>query len=340
MKRETASAATAIAGRRWPSFLLAACALLLCGALAGEALAQLSTGRARTRGRIEDPQGNPVPGAKITLTHVRTGDVYTTEADDDGVWVKGNMGSGEWKFEINAPGFQTWTRTVNVRNLMRNAVVEAVMQPGSSEPEAEGPTVSSLFSGELGERLKAANALFDAGEHAAALAAFEDILAEEAAKEEPNPEIYYVHLNAGNAAYRMEEYAKAADHYGAMLEEAPDNQDARLGLAKVYMMERRVDDALAELDKLDLSGIQDPIVYYNIGSLLFDQGQSAEAEGYYQQAVDLDPSFVEARMQLGLSMIQQGKMAEAKPHFEKVVELAPGTQDAALAQEFLGMIEG
>jgi Tfp pilus assembly protein PilF len=84
----------------------------------------------------------------------------------------------------------------------------------------------------------------------------------------------------------------------------------------------------------------DPFVFYNLGSMFFDQGQSAEAEDYYRRATERDPSFADAYMQLGLSMIQQGKMAEATPHLEKVLELAPGSENAALAQEFLALVQG
>ncbi len=105
-------------------------------------------------------------------------------------------------------------------------------------------------------------------------------------------------------------------------------------------MNRELDQAVAELERVDLSTITDPVTFYNIASLFFDQGQSSQAEVYYRRAVDLDPGFADAYMQLGLSLIQQGKMEEAGPFLQKVIELAPESQNAALAQEFLGMIQG
>ena len=329
-------------GRAGRTMLVAASFLLITSFVAGEVTAQtLSTGRGRTRGRIfANADKDPVPGASITLTYVQNGDVYTVEGEDSGVWVKGNMGFGPWQIEISAPGFLTYSEVINVRNVGRDYVMETFMTPGTDAPPSGDTQLTELFTGELGEGLNAVGALMTAGDFAGALAGYEGIIAAEAAKAEPNGEIHYVHLNAGNAAFEMADYAKAAAHYSALIERVPDNVDARLGLAKTYMMERRTDEAVAALDGLDLTNVMDPIVFYNIGSLLFDQGQSAEAATYYQRAVERDPSFADAYMQLGLCFIQQGKMTEAKPHLEKVIELDPGSENAALAQEFLAMVQG
>ncbi len=111
-----------------------------------------------------------------------------------------------------------------------------------------------------------------------------------------------------------------------------------MALAKAAMMERDLDTAMTHLAEIDLDQIGDPLVFYNIGSLLFDQGQSVEAQGYYEGAIERDPGFADAYMQLALCMIQQGNMADAKAPLEKVIELDPNSQNGALAQDFLDMI--
>lgn len=339
MNSETRIRRPRAGSRSWPSWFVVLCAVVLSFALAGEAFAQTSTGRGRVRGRVLDTQGDPVANATITMTHVSTGDTVTAETDDEGTWLKGGLGRGQWRIVTSAEGFQDDNFVMQVQQFDRNTV-ETVMIPGTSGGTGEGPTLSSLFEGELGDRIEAANVVFDSGDYAAALAEYEAIIAEETAKEEPNPEIHLLHLNAGNAASEMGDNEAAIAHYQALLEGSPDNPDARMGLANVYMQERRLEDAIAVLEQMDMSTVTDPIVFYNIGTLFFDQGESAEAQGYYEQAVALDPSFADAYMQLGLSLIQQGKMEEAGPHLQKVIELAPDTENAALAQEFLAMIQG
>ncbi len=313
---------------------------LLIASLAGEALAQnLATGRGRLRGRIADTAGNPVGGAQVTFVYVATGEAFDADSDDDGVFVKGNMGFGAWRVDVVAAGYEDYSRMIQLRNVGRDYRMEVVMTPGTSGGSG-GSELTSLFTGELGDRLTELGALFDGGDYAGALAGYEGLIAEEAAKDDPNPEIHYVHLNAGNAAAEMNDHAKAEMHYQALLAEVPDNLDARLGLAGSYMVQRRTDDAIAALDGVDLSGVMDPFVFYNVGQMFFEQGQSAEAESYYRMSVERDPAFADGYMQLGLSLIQQGKMQDAKPHLEKVLELDPGSENAALAEQFLQMVDG
>jgi len=329
-----------LAARRARTVLFVSLTLVVVASLGAEAVAQqLATGRGRVRGRIVDSADAQVADAAVTFTYIPSGEVFEAEGDDNGVFVKGNMGFGAWRVDVIAAGYEDYSRVINLRNVGRDFKMEVVMTAGSSGGSGE-TALSSLFSGKLGEELKVVGALFEAGDYAGALAGYEGIMAAEATKENPNAEIHYVHLNAGNAAFEMADYAKAEEHYQALVAQVPDNIDGRLALAKTYMVERRTDEAIAALDGVDLSEVMDPFVFYNLGSMFFDQGQSAEAEDYYRRATERDPSFADAYMQLGLSMIQQGKMAEATPHLEKVLELAPGSENAALAQEFLALVQG
>ncbi len=298
--------------------------------------AQVPTGKGRLSGVVLDPEGNPIEGATVTLTYVATGDSWTVTTDKNGRWLKGNMGRGQWNIDIQAVGYKPVALAARVQEINRAKPIVTNLEPGEEGGDGGGGT--TLFGGELGKQVNAGNALYEARDFQGALNAFETIIATESAKDNPNPNLYLIHINAGNAAYEMGDYDRARQHYEAVLAGDPDNRDAHMGLAKIHMMRRELDAALAELDKIDLSQITDPIVFYNIGSLLFDQGQSANAQRYYELALGLDPTFADAHMQVALCLIQQGKMQEAKPHLQKVIELDPDSQNAALAQDFLNTI--
>lgn len=313
--------------------VVASLAVLL--ALAAPAHAQVAIGKGRLQGTVKDASGNPVEGATVTLTQVETGAVVTATTGDDGRYVKGNLGSGMWVVEAVAPGFAAQSTRVMVQEANR-PFADFTLAPADSGAEMG----ASLFRGELGDKIGAANKLYEAGDYQGALAAFVAVIQEEAAKETPNPSIYLIHLNAGNAAYEMNDYDAALTHYRAVADTEPGNKEARMGLAKTFMMRRDLDAAVAELDQIDLAAVTDPNVFYNIGSLFFDQGQAAQAQRYYLLAIERNPNFADAHMQVGLCLIQQSKMEEARPYFEKVVELAPDTENAAVAQQFLDMIEG
>ncbi len=330
----------AVARQRAGSSLLGVTVAALILAIATTAAAQnIAQGRGRLQGQVFDHEHNPIPGATVVLTYVATGDSWTLITKNDGRWLKGAMGRGTWNIDISAEGFLPGAQSANILEYTQNKPVETILQPGDASAAGDAvPGGMALFSGELGEKMKAGNALYDAGDYPGALAAFEAIIAEEGAKEDPLELLYLVSINAGNAAYAAGDHDRATSHFETAVGGDPESTEAHLGLAKVAMMQRDLDGAMAHLERVDPADIRDPIVFYNIGSLLFDQGQSAEAQKYYELAIQRNPGFADAHMQVGLCLIQQGKMDEAKSHLEKVIELDPGSQNAALAQDFLNSI--
>lgn len=314
--------------------LVGALVTLAALALAAPAEAQMSTGRGRLSGIVMDAEGNPIEGATVVLTHVDTGDSWELTTDDDGRWNKGAMGGGMWNIDISAPGYLPAAVSADVSEHQRMKPVQTNLTPGEA-PSASGASAAGGFSEAVTTALEAANALYTAQDFAGALAAYEAVLAQH--PDEKN--LHVVMVSAGNAAFELDDYARARSHFEAALEADAELTQARMGLAKIHMMQRELEAALAELEQIDLAGIADPVVFYNIGNLLFEQGQSAESARYYELALERNPSFADAHMQLGLAYIQQQMFVEAKPHLEKVVELDPGSQNAALAEQFLQMPE-
>jgi len=302
---------------------------------AAPAEAQVATGKARLNGIVMDLDGNPIEGATVVLTHTSTGKSWELLTDRDGRWLKGNMGRGNWNVDFLADGYLPDGLSVPVQELNRSKPITTYLVPGDAG--AVGETApAGAFSNALTNAIKAGNELALAGDHAAALALFEQVLVD--FPQEDNQYVYLVNINAGNSAFELGDRAKAKMHYERVVAADPANSDGRMALAKAAMMDRDLDTAMTHLAEINLEGIRDSLVFYNIGSLLFEQGQSAEAQGYYEGAIERDPNFADAYMQLALCMIQQGQMAEAKVPLQKVVELDPNSQNGALAQDFLNSI--
>jgi len=299
------------------------------------AMAQVSTGKGRLSGIVMDPDGNPIEGARVVLTHTDTGDSWELTTDKNGRWLKGNMGRGNWNVDFTADGYLPYGVSVMVQEINRSKPVQAYLQPGEAQP-AGGAAPAGAFSSALTSAIKVGNELAAAGDHVAALAQYEKVLAE--FPQEDNPFVYLVNINAGNSAFELGDMSRAKEYYGRVVANDPSNAEGQMALAKAAMMERDLGTAMEHLAQIDLDQIQDPLVFYNIGSLLFEQGQSADAQGYYERAIERDPGFADAYMQLALCLIQQGKMADAKAPLEKVIELDPGSQNGALAQDFLNSI--
>lgn len=302
---------------------------------AAPAEAQVATGKARLNGIVMDLDGNPIEGARVVLTHTSTGKSWELLTRKDGRWLKGNMGRGNWNVDFLAEGYLPDGLSVAVQELNRSKPITTYLVPGEAG-EAAGAAPAGAFSTALTNAIKEGNELASAGDHVAALAQFEKTIAE--FPQADNQYVYLVNINAGNSAYELGDLAKAKMYYERVVATDPANVEGRMALAKAAMMERDLATAMAHLAEIDLNQIRDPLVFYNIGSLLFEQGQSAEAQGYYEGAIERNPNFADAYMQLALCMIQQGNTADAKMSLEKVIELDPNSQNGALAQDFLDTI--
>jgi TonB family protein len=82
----------------------------------GAAAAPASTaGQAQTTGslagRITDPSGAVIPGAKITITNEETGAVRTLTSDDKGQYAAADLGAGHYTLKAEVTGFKTTVRT-------------------------------------------------------------------------------------------------------------------------------------------------------------------------------------------------------------------------------------
>jgi tetratricopeptide (TPR) repeat protein len=295
--------------------------------LVDDAQAQVSQGVGRVRGKVTDADGNPIAGVRVVLTHVATGDSFEVTTDESGNWAKGSLGSGDWNIDFYAEGFVPTGVTAPVRQVGRSPVIETTLEAG--EPATE-EAVETPF----GKALREGNELFQAEEYEAALAAFEQAATDFADEEN----VYFAQLNAGHAALELDRYDEAREHFNAVLAVQMMNVDAMLGIAESYLLERRIDEAMETLNLLDPATIQDPIVFYNVAVLLYDEGQPGESIKYFELALERDPEFVDAHMQIAMAELRTGDNDGAKAHLEKVIELDPDSPKAAEAQSFLEII--
>ena len=295
--------------------------------LVDDANAQVSRGVGRVRGKVTDVDGTELEGVRVILTHVDTGDSFEIATDENGNWAKGNLGSGAWNIDFYAEGFAPKGIVAQVTQAGRPPVIETRLEAAVAD-ETEGAETP------FGKALREGNELFLAEDYEAALAAFQQILVDFPAEED----LYFADLNAGRAALQLERYEEARGYFDDTLAVTMMNVDALLGIAESYLLERRIDEALESLNLIDPATIEDPIVFYNVAVLLYDKSQVAESVRYFELALDRDPEFIDAHMQIALAMLRTGDNEGARAHLEKVIELVPDSEKAAEAQSFLEII--
>ena len=64
------------------------------------------TGTSGINGTVTDPQGKPIPGARVTLTNVATNATRTMKSTDTGAYVFDLISPGDYRMEVEAKGFK------------------------------------------------------------------------------------------------------------------------------------------------------------------------------------------------------------------------------------------
>jgi pentatricopeptide repeat protein len=80
------------------------------------------------------------------------------------------------------------------------------------------------------------------------------------------------------------------------------------------------------LARVDFLGIRSPDrsqVHYQYGNVYARVGRDADAERQFREALDLAPTFAEARHHLGALLLRQGRVAEALPELKSATEALP-----------------
>lgn len=102
-----------------------------------------------------------------------------------------------------------------------------------------------------------------------------------------------------------------------------DRADAWLRIGRVALDRGRAEEAASALDNAlerDPSFIP---ALVNLADLRRMQGDEAEAEALLRRAIERDDEAAEAHHALGLLLVRTERTDEARPHFERAVELRP-----------------
>jgi phosphoserine phosphatase RsbU/P len=114
------------------------------------------------------------------------------------------------------------------------------------------------------------------------------------------------------------EYKKAIDILKAGLEQYPDNQKLLYNLAKTYLRTNEFSQVIKIIKKYIEKDKDNKFAYYLAGAASYKISDYGEAIGYFQQALAIDPNFVNALFALGMSFKDKGMKDDAGRCFEKV----------------------
>jgi tetratricopeptide (TPR) repeat protein len=303
--------------------------------VATEASAQ--TGQ--VKGKVVDAQGQPVDGAKVTITNVDSGGrKLETKTKKDGTYIQIGLQPG--KYTISAEkGELKDSQDVQIRLDMSE--VNFTLAPGrgtvSKEDQAKAAAKNAAIQKSFSEGVELSNQ----NKNEEAIAKFQEVVT-------AVPKCAECYANIGTIQARMKDFEKAEASFKQAIEAKPDFAEAYNGLATVYNAEKKFDLA-AEAGKkaAELSatatgtagGGGGASTVFNQGVILWNAGKIAEAKTQFEQAVKIDPKMAEAHYWLGMAIVNEGKTADAKSHFEEYLKLAPTGQYAETAKSILASIK-
>jgi tetratricopeptide (TPR) repeat protein len=199
-----------------------AVAAVLVVAIAADGRAQIG----RLAGTVVDDTGRPLKGATITAENRdQRRSTFTSSSDGKGRFSVLGMSPGTWTFTIQAPGFETAVHRLDVVTTRPNPPLDVrlVRRPASAPATA----LVGVETMEIQRRIDSAEAADKAGDAAAALAAYRDLLTRV-------PALTSIYLRMGAIHERSGDKAAALAAYTRLLELDPENAPARAAVDRLH----------------------------------------------------------------------------------------------------------
>lgn len=285
-------------------------------------------GEARFRGKIVDPQGNPIPGATVTVVAVESKTFKQTYTADKSGTVTFILLDGTIKYKMTfaKEGLAPYEETVKLK-LMPEQNERTITLGGaaaSTTVTITEPTKPDLATAAYNDGAAAANA----GDVDAAIVKFEEAVT-------LKPDLTAGHMALTKMYAKKNDWKKVIERGTKVLEIVGEDDDTFALLAQAYA--KTGDKAKAA--EFRNKAPADPAALFNEAARHINAGKDKEAEPLLQRAVAADDSFAPGHYELGMIYARTGKNAEARKHLLKYLELEPSGKDASTAKEMLNYVK-
>jgi tetratricopeptide (TPR) repeat protein len=251
------------------------------------------------KGKVTEGDGKPIKDVRISLKDETRGQTYEVRTDKKGQYYLMGINPAEYKMSFEKPGFEKLEGVVSVVPDKEN-VFDAVLVPEA--PKKVAPAWE--------EKNLRAHDLYMKGQFAEALALYNEILA-------VDPGVAFIHFNAGNCSYHLQDYGAAYRSFREAVRLKPDFFEAYTNLANTCARLKTYDEAIPLFEDAIRTYPENGGLYASLGLLYLNQGQGARAAGCLEKAVSLSPDNALAYQSLGIAYTQTGDFARAVTSYEK-----------------------
>ena len=151
-----------------------------------------------------------------------------------------------------------------------------------------------------------------------------------------DPDFFIGHLQIGWLLTEMGDHKLALEYYANANELKPENLNASYGIAKSQQDLGNYEEALNEYRKLLKIDSSAYVAYFNQGYIKqYHQEQLDSAIYYYNELLDLEPTYIHGWYQLGEAYYSEGRNADAARAFSEALRIDENYQPAIDAAQKL-----
>lgn len=292
--------------RRRPSRLAAALLFAAAAHLApaASALAQ----RGGLRGILTDPDGQPVPGVRVSIALADGGGrPVTVETNEDGRFTRAGLQVGMYRVSMERDGWEPLQAIVNISTGSQSFIEETL------HPLPEG-VLSPAQAQEADAHLQAAQQAFESGDLETAAAGF-------LAFTELAPNSAGAFFNLGATYERLQDYPKAIEAYERAFALDPSMNQGLLAVADLHGRLKQWSEAVAAFDRVMDLVEANAVNLYNYATFAANAGRPDLALQFYEKAANADPELAVAHFQTGLAKYQAADLEGAAESLSRYLDL-------------------
>jgi protein O-mannosyl-transferase len=144
------------------------------------------------------------------------------------------------------------------------------------------------------------------------------------------PDAAKIHNNLGNAYAKIKKYEKAITHYNESLKLESDVSDTHNNIGNAFLHLSQFEKALYHYTKAIQIDPKSETSYFNMGLLLEKQNKHNMAINYFSKSIQLKPDNAEAHLALGNSLVEVGRLIDAEKHYSEAIALDSTIEDAKI----------
>lgn len=153
-------------------------------------------------------------------------------------------------------------------------------------------------------------------------------------------------IKAGNNYYQAYTFAldqtkqnhlagKTQEFYGKVLEENPQNLEAKTKMAMTYLTSSNPMQGITMLREVLKADPKNELALFNLGMLSIQSGQYDNAIERLEQLLSINPAHTQGQLLLGIALLSKGEKKKAKVQFEKVRDMDKDPSVQATVDSYL-----